>query len=235
METKIIFVGSSNMVIVHKRNCHVTSSIARFMVVLITVILAGEVANAATLVTYSGSGFVNHDLTKPDPWGIGDSKPYSFGVTVASDATDSNSLRDCASFTVLSATINIDGISTTVTGNYGITFYDHMTIYPPGGGYMDCDEVLFAISVARNGYTQPLTIVQYLNQSTYTFFHTYEPLPVFESTASIFDGNTIPLSYNYSTSSPAGTQFNVAIPEPSTLALLGIGFISLLVYARRKR
>ncbi len=67
------------------------------------------------------------------------------------------------------------------------------------------------------------------NGSTYTTLN--DPLGVQGTAAYGIDGNNIVGSY---TSSDYNNGFIVSVPEPSTLALAGLGGLSLLLFRRRK-
>jgi hypothetical protein len=207
------------------------ASRSSYVVVVIVAFLTATVSEAS-LITYSGSGLVTLNSGKPDPWGIGSSKPFTFGINVASDATDDSSLVDRARYGMLSATVSINGTSATVTPSGPLQFIDNMWLY--GGINAYSDEVLATLNVTLNGYTQPLTIVQYLAPSTFTFSHAYEPLPVFD-TNTRYDGPTVS-SYDYATFFPANSPFGVAaVPEPSACAVWGLGTVAFLFVMKRRR
>ncbi|MGE3240192.1 MAG: PEP-CTERM sorting domain-containing protein [Pirellulales bacterium] len=199
--------------------CTMKATQSASLVLVIAALVAPSVS-AADLVTYSGAGEVGLNSGQPDPWGIGDSKQFIFRITVAGDAVDSSSSVDRARYEIVSAAVSIDGTSTNAMPSGPIQFIDNIYLYADINS--NSDEVLATLNVTLNGYTQPLTIVQYFDPSTFSFVDDFESLPVI-NTNTRYDGPTVS-SYDYATFFPAKLAFESAmIPEPSTVFLVSVG------------
>lgn len=195
----------------------------------------------AETIRYSWSGEVRQTPgAASDPWDVGPSgKPFTVAAFLDRDAADESDSIDRAHFTADPLiTFSLDGTpATVIEPDYGfsVTFMDdHLSQPPPP----DFDLVRIHVDVEFNGAVEPLVPVAFVSDSTFTFSLEREPPPLFGTVTFPRNGRSSVDGSNYTTWVLAGTvATGVIIPEPCSLALLGMGAMGLLagVRGRRKR
>lgn len=131
-----------------------------------------------------------------------------------------------AFFSVSSVAFSIEGqpaSSATTTYPLPLKFTDNLVGY---------DWVLGNLSATFNGVPLDILSVVMLPTSTFEFTSTSEPPPDF-STATISNGLSASPGPYYTTTPTIGGVVT-SVPEPSSLALLGVGAMSALIFGWRR-
>jgi MYXO-CTERM domain-containing protein len=184
----------------------------------------------AAVVTYSWSGNVTL-VGSSDPWGLGAGPtPYSLMVNIDSNAVDSNSAINRATFTVLSAGLTIGGQPYVVGSGRSVILTDNASPF-------NNDQILvsFLSVTSPSNITVPLPFFVNLPTSTFSFSASLETPPVFGTVLSSA-ATTNFVGEDYRTGVTTDTAVTaIATPEPASLTLWGLGALGGAVAARRRK
>ena len=209
----------------------------RFLIAVFAVANLGTPSRSsdAAEITYSWSGTIGRVISltggkNTDPWMLGEKDlPFVLEVKVSSDEVDIFDQNvKLTGYPVSDATLTLNGGSVNYVGSGILDFDDGISLLAPLA-----DIIVFTGDFQRFGNKVELSFVAAVDATTFRFAKPAEPLPIFNSTTTVFrsgSGGNGP----YGALVEVGTPV-VVIPEPGGMVLLLPGVISRLLWTRMFR